>query len=803
MMKRLFTALALMVVTCILSAQDITAEYEKIFKEGIEAFDNRQYKTALSKFKKVVNMPETSPGLRNQANEFIKTCNKRLASSAPATQAAPVVSSAPAVPVREPEVEQVAAPVKEEIKHRLEVSPANHSLPAAGGTKEVTIDASIGWEIMFKPEWCKVIETTDNYLKVWCDENTSLEAREGELVLSTVDNSVVSYVHLFQEKGTNRSGMVYFRTVPGNVMVEIHDSGIYGLSSRAHKLSAGSHEVRFVKDGYEPLDSVVVVPVMEDGRTVVIDVALKPQFGLLVPEIIIEDNGKPMPEVAFRINRKLIDISSPADGFSFDDDGGVIYNTLYKGGRIPLHPGVYEVSVEAPGYENFNTHVTISRDSTVNLPCDMKFISGYVTVLDDRNAEGAKVVVDELNFVADIGEKLRLPVGEYVAEVRKDGYMLDDGIIEIVVEEGKEAFYKAAMTRMVDCLVSTEVTGETVYVNGEPVPYQQPHHVIPLAEGESYAIEVRKDDYWTYRCSVDVTPEDTLIDLRNIKLRQVYPLTISYDEPEIKVTLSSVRDTVINGELSVSPVSGSDTTLFLPYGKYDVKLTRRYELIKGRRTAYEGHVNFTEKRNKVKIQTWSRKSLAVLSGDYYLTSGKALEKGQIPLRATASFAQFRLCSGLSTSILRMSAYGTSAVDLPFLEDEVKDPRWIYGASCIFTNYEFRMGGGFCHYGDANVLVAYSWCPPLTLVLPYHHFSGHEVFAGVELTSRIKVFNMNFRFGAQYINGKINCYNVPAYKYEEVKNCFTYHHIDNLSFVASVGFTLGGKDSKGRNVLRLW
>ncbi|MBR5299213.1 MAG: BACON domain-containing protein [Bacteroidales bacterium] len=796
-MKRLFAALALMIATCVLSAQEITAEYEKIFKEGIEAFDNRQYKTALSKFKKVVNMPETSPGLRNQANEFIKTCNKRLAASVPA---APVT---PAAPVQEADVEPEAAPIKEEIKHTLTVSPANLSLPASGGTKEITIESSADWEIMFKPEWCKVIESTDSYLKVWCDENTSLEAREGELVFSAADNSVVSNVHFFQEKGINRSGMVYFRTIPGNVMVEIHDSGVYGLSSRAHKLSAGSHEVRFVKDGYEPLDSVVVVPVMEDGRTAVIDVALKPQFGLLVPEINMEDNGKPMPELTFRINRKIIDISNSADGFSFDDDGGVIYNTLYKGGRIPLQPGVYEVSVEALGYERFSSNVTIARDSTVNLACDMKFVSGYVTVMDDRNAEGAKVVVDELGFSADIGEKSRLPVGEYVAEVRKDGYMLDDGIIEIVVEEGKETFYKAAMTRMVDCLVSTEVKGETVYVDGEPVPYQQPQHVIPLAEGKTYDIEIRKDDYWTHRCSVEVTPEDTLIDLRNIKLRQVYPLTISYDEPDIKVSLSSVKDTVINGELTVSPVSGCDTTLYLPYGRYDIKLTRRYELIKARRTAYKGHVNFNEKKNKVKIQTWSRRSLAILSGDYYITSGKAIEEGRIPLRANASFAQFRLCNGLSTSILRVSSYETSAVDLPFLDDEIKDPKWIFGASCLFTNYEFRMGGGFCNYGDANVLLSYSWCPPLTLVLPYHHFSGHEAFAGVELTSRIKVFNVNFRLGAQYINGNINCYNVPSNEYEEVKNCFTTSHIDNLSFVASVGFTLGGKDSKGRNVIRLW
>ncbi len=792
-MKRLFTVLALIVAACTLSAQEIAAEYEKIFKEGIEAFDSRHYRTALSKFKKVVNMPETSPSLRNQANEFIKTCNKHLAAAAPAK---PAVAASP-TPA------PVAAPKEEKVQHKLEVSPANLSLPAAGGTKEITIDASSKWDIMFKPEWCKVIESTDNYLKVWCDENTSLEAREGELVLSTGNNAAVSYVHLFQEKGTNRSGQVYFRTIPGNVMVEIHDSGIYGLSSRAHKLSSGTHDIRFVKDGYETLDTTVVVPVMEDGRTAVIDITLAPQFGILVPDIILEDNGKDAPEVTFRVNRRVIDISNPADGFSFDDDGGVIYNTLYKGGRVPLLPGVYEVSVEAEGYEDYRTHVTVEKGKTIDLACDMKYISGWLTVHDDKNAEGAKVVVDELGLSCEVGEKLRLPIGEYMVEVRKDGYMLDDGILDIKIEEDKEVLFKAAMTRMVECFVSTEVKGETVYIDGEPMPYQHPQHVISLAEGGTYDIQVRKEGHWPYERTVTITPADTLIDLRNLKLSEVHPLRIRYDEPNIKITLSSRKDTVLAGNLVVSPTEGSDTTVYVPYGKYDIELTRRFELIKGRKRAYKGHVNFTPRKDKVKIQTWSRRCFALLSGDYYLTADKTLEAGTLPLTATASFAQFKLWNGLSTSILRASAFPTASFDLPFTDENKAIPEWTFGASCLFTNYEFRMGGGFFHYGDVNMLLSYAWCPPLTFALPYEHFSGHEAFAGIEVSSRIKVLNVNFRLGAQYLQGKINCYNVPDNQYAEVKDCFTAYPFDNLSFVASVGFTFGGKDSKGRNVLRLW
>ena len=79
---------------------------------------------------------------------------------------------------------------------------------------------------------------------------------------------------------------------------------------------------------------------------------------------------------------------------------------------------------------------------TIDLACDMKYISGWLTVHDDKNAEGAKVVVDELGLSCEVGEKLRLPIGEYMVEVRKDGYMLDDGILDIKIEEDKEVLFK-------------------------------------------------------------------------------------------------------------------------------------------------------------------------------------------------------------------------------------------------------------------------------------------------------------------------------------------------------------------------
>lgn len=786
MIKRLFLILLMAFSVSAIYAQEIVPEYEKEFKEGIEAFDSRNFRLALTKFKKVVNLPETSPTIRQRAKEFLDTCNDNLKKTASSTSKSAVVKTS-----------------QTQVKYHLEVSPANHSLPAAGASKEIIVNSNADWSITQKPDWCKVIETSDNYLKVWCDENTSLEAREGEIVIAVLSKGLSKNVHLFQEKGMNRSGLVYFRTVPGNALIEIHDSGIYGISSRAHKLMAGSHEVRVLKDGYETLDTTVVVPVSEDGRTTVIDIALKPEFGILVPEIVTDDIMPEPENVVFRVNRKAIDISNPAEGFSFDDDNGVIYNTLYKGGKIPLLPGLYEITATADGYEDFSAYVEVIKGGNHAFSCEMKCVSGWLTVVDDGNAEGAEVVVEELGISAKVGERFRLPVGDYLVEVRKDGYMLDAGILEVNIADGHESLYKASMTRMVDCVISTDVHGETVYVDGEKVPYQQPHHKISLAEGQAYILEVKKNGYWPYRDSVFVRQSDTLIDLQNINMKPVMPLHIDYDEPNVKISLYAKGDSLKRDYAGVAPSNSTDTTLYVPFGKYELKMTRRFELIKGRKTAYKGRINFKEEDQKVRIQTWSRANFIVLGGDYILASGAKGKADALPMTGSAFFGQFKMWNGLSTSILKATAFDLTGRTLPFEKADAVQPEWTFGASGLFLNYDFRLGGGFCNYGDANLLLSYTWYPPFTFALPLTHFSGHEAFAGVEVSSRIKIFNVNFKAGVQYLNGRCNCYNAPGNSYTDTKDCFTEAPFNHVAFVASVGFSLGGRDAKGRNVLRLW
>ena len=133
MIKRTFVAVLLLLASLALTAQELSGNYEQLFKEGITAFDNQDFETARSKFMRVVNMPETSPALRNEANEFIKSCDAQIRRRTPgkATSAS-----------------GTAAKKKEPV---IEAYPANLSLPSAGGTKEITIECNARWEITSKP----------------------------------------------------------------------------------------------------------------------------------------------------------------------------------------------------------------------------------------------------------------------------------------------------------------------------------------------------------------------------------------------------------------------------------------------------------------------------------------------------------------------------------------------------------------------------------------------------------------------------------------------------------------------------
>ena len=198
---------------------------------------------------------------------------------------------------------------------------------------------------------------------------------------------------------------------------------------------------------------------------------------------------------------------------------------------------------------------------------------------------------------------------------------------------------------------------------------------------DMYQLEVKKEGYWPHSESIYVSETDTLKDLRGIVMKKTVPLTIRYDEPNLMISLYAKGDSLRRDYAGVTPSRSKDTTLYVPYGKYDLKLSRRFEPITERRTAYEGRINFTESRNDFKVQTWSKNNFLLIGVDYNLTSGDLTDSGKLPVFGYAYFGQFKICEGLSTDILKASLFRTSQLNGKF-EDIIGNPQAIASTTAL-------------------------------------------------------------------------------------------------------------------------
>ena len=165
--------------------------------------------------------------------------------------------------------------------------------------------------------------------------------------------------------------------------------------------------------------------------------------------------------------------------------------------------------------------------------------------------------------------------------------------------------------------------------------------------------------------------------------------------------------------------------------------------------------------------------------------------------ANAGLINLSFIPGYTTSIVRVAL---------FSPEDNADKHTYLSASCLFLNGEFRVGGSIVDGLDANVNISYSWNPDITGICEKNkwnlsYVSGTDLFLGAEISSRIKVFNVNLKIGKQlFINGKLN---LPA-----TGNTSTDWHYDVQSFggvqsafVVSAGFTFGS--TRGNRMIRLF
>lgn len=791
MKKHFLILFSLILSVASLAAQEKTTIIDSLYINAVKARDNGDYQKAYEDMSRVRDMAGNNESTRNDAIRFLERIDK------------------------------------------FEINPKLLNIPSIGDFQELTILAVGEWKCDTIPTWCHIEEMSKTYLKIWCEPNVEPVSRSGYIVLAN-ENGKQKEVLVQQDLGKEKSGLVLFRTAPHNTQLET--IGQSGYSSTPLELGVGEHHISISKSGYIQKDTVLVIETLSD-TTLVVDVTLQPEFGKIKP-VVLDENGNQwlsseLDKLTFTIRHHVIDISDFANSHSYDGKENVQYYGLYRDGTIPLQPASYSIEVSAPGYNTYTTAVDVRAAQTHEVVIPMESIMGKLILkAEDKNAEGAMVSIPELYLRARVGETLEVPEGTYEIRVYKDGYKCDNEIKNITIKEGKTTVYEVMMTRQVDMFVSVEGGGEEIYLNGKRV--RDSH--IKLNDGEDYSLEVRKDEHWHFVREFRVTDKDTLFNFRNLKLEKTGVLNLKSDEKKLAVSLK--RKKTIDGIVDISDFDYSEGKIILepkteysfviPQGKYEVILTRTDidSSKKKNKLAYKGTINFNEPSESKSLRTWMMprvKSMSLLNIDYSLMTESELALGKLPIPIRANFIDVPLAKGLSTSLAEGAMlYTYNCTDFP--ADLPQDHYKVImpAISGPLMNYDFRIGGGFCQWGDISALLSYTYYLQFENLIKnaasklkssyygtFDHFEGSDWFLGLEVSTRLKYLTGYVRAGFQHLSGnRCYTYSIPVDNFDDEAGYYQDYiskvamiPTKQTSFIVTVGLNFG--NTKGQNILRIF
>lgn len=602
-------------------------------------------------------------------------------------------------------------------------------------------------------------------------------------------------------------GKVYFKTVPNNALADFGFSGQSPqLTTVPIAINSGEYKVRISKYGYIPIDTFVVVP--SDGNIRQLDLMLKPDFAKLQLDISAEDNSifQIFPKV--EIDTATVSLSylvNNPNARSYDDAANLKYFKLYSGGTVPLPSGNYPVTISAPGFRTYTTRIVATKGAVTPLVVKLQPITGYLTVTDQENAMNAKLYLDDEPIGTIPLYKYKIKVGMHRLRVEKEGYISSEREYPVLSEEGKEIDLPMQMTIFKRYRIESIPTGSEVVIDGTRRGFTPLD--VSLNKGE-HQIEIKRNKYLTYVKNVTIDSDRTLdTGTINSIMEQNTPFTIKSERKGLEIVIKRDDQIVINNTLTPSEV-------MLPVGKYKMKL---YENNKVRFSGTLHHKG----DETINVPCYSSGTFTALAGDIFFAKPDVttLDKDYTPyhLLGIGQFGRFNIAKGLSTAILKASIFGVNEtyketdIDTGYGEgvatndDNTKYPQYMFAATPLFLNWEFRTGVSILKQLDVAALGSYAYYPQLIKYIPFNHVSGQQMFFGIEISSRISVLNANIKIGKQILTGgKYNFLVVPSEDFSLEDHTDKYNVVETKmsQFIVSVGFTLGDKVSRSNNMLRI-
>ena len=694
-----------------------------------------------------------------------------------------------------------------------------------GQTDSIYVTAGKAWEVTSCPNWCNTWQEAD-VLFIEVLPNDDPEPKKG-IIEVTMGKERTAYLMVNQERRLDVNVPVRIVSVPERAVITIDNNP--GVLSEDFVILEGKHRIRLEKSGFERKDTTVVLD-RNDADGIQFAFKLEPQFATISVDI------KPAEGFVFDANPSL-DISGnevnlyPNSIKSFNVDQELSYYNLYEGDVIPLHPGQYIVKASAAGFVAERKTISAERGRVMNLEFVLQPVTGTLSVSDEENARDAVVFVDDKQVGTIPLDNVSLKTGTHVMRIEKPDFITDNETYEIDIYENKNTEFKASMQYYRKYNITSDPAYCKVYMDG----YYEGTTPIDLTVREgTHVLRFEKNGYYPQSRMVSTDKEPELRDIK-VALENSYPLTISADKDSLGVIISKG-----NGRGKVVYAEGVKTpaTVLLPLSKkpYQVELTR-YDS----KTMYKGNIRFAQQaRNHVKILTWEDGS-PVISVNAYLpldavrpvylyhsnTSSPAMPSKAFNRMGDVNLSSIRLFTGLTTNFAKATLFMHNplpdADNIVYYTGDTKDAfsgvytqpsdhkslnidekvyknvTFIPAFSALLINEEFRVGGAVFPFLDADFLATYAWYPNISKLVDFTHMSGHDIFVGAEVSSRIPVINFNVKAGVQVFFGQAHI-SVPG---TDKDHMIHESYNDGLQFVVTAGFTLGGRRSRGPNMLRVF
>ncbi len=716
---------------------------------------------------------------------------------------------------------------------RLLFSEPFVNFPCTSDTHTVTVAAGKGgqgkWQIESCPSWCSPVKE-GNQLMLAVSANPEPKLRTGEAVISMSAGSktIKRTLPVLQVARPLESRSIRVITNPEGAQVTVGADPTIRISPFTLTVNEGEVPIHIMKRDFTTCDTYVVVSAEDDPKLVkeytfnlvprfsMVNFSLKSRVGKLDdknPRLYIDDRPVSLDAYYGRSSVRTFSTNDNIRVFEFYQD----WNKNYL---LPLEPGTYTFTVKADNFEDYTTSLTLSEGQTASLDIQMEAKQGVVRLINGRNANGA-VIKDgstPIGVISDLTE-LYLTADDHKIYVEKENYVSEKEFYQIqVTTEPQNIEINMDPLIYVDFL--SEPNGSEVYVNGEFVGLT-PVMGKAVRLGES-VITIDHAGYYPATIARNFSELGGKEQV-NVHMSPIHRLAIRSDAhrgllcPGSGFSIYMAREDSGDGALVSIPGTGADiftdSVVDIPYGKYEYEL-RRFSRgpvpgykdglqmrgdAKRKDLAYRGVFDFHEGgSSEISVLSYSESgNLAILGGNYYLAASPLDFSNSIPGTLTpfgdASLMRFYIWPGFSTCFAKASFYKSALADV--------SSKYLMSGTCLFLNGEQRLGGAVWKMIDASFLFSYSYLPHFdvsNLELKLNYLDGYDIFFGVEVASRIPALNVNLRMGYKAASGNLNlCETVGMSKnYKAIP-------FKNSGFQVSLGFTLGGYDCKGANILRLW